>query len=359
MVVVLAILPGRLQPLDYMVVCIYEDRPQQFVGVKLLLLSLLRHCSDWRLRLYAPNLVSEQVQWLLRHPSVDVVEARLSGAGSYNVKPAVLLDSLDRGDEKCLWLDTDILVNGSLKFLVDESPDVVIVSQDPWEYPEGSSFRCSAWGLEEGRSLPGPLNTAVVRITRQHRRLIESWRQLLDNPAYRVEQRKPVRERNGLLLSDQDGLSALLASSEYANIRVRRLGHAGEVLQHHGAGAYGLRERRQHRRSGLPPLVHAMGTVKPWLRKRRVSPFTSPRDYYESLYLELSPYMHLAGNYQSELDEDVGWLRERTFASVVSEWISGHDPVRAGTFQATLHRLLSRSIPRWKDLDVRSEQGDG
>jgi len=329
-----------------MIVCIYEDRSEQAIGVKLLLLSLSRHCARWPVRLYAPRLDRKQVQWVRRFSNVELVESNLKGGGSYNVKPAVLLDSLNRGDEECLWLDTDILVNGSLEFLADEVRDVVIVSQDPWEYPQGSSFRCAAWGLEMGRSLPGPLNTAVVRISKQHRRLIESWQQLLGNPAYRAEQRKPVGERNAVLLGDQDGLSALLASTEFADVRVRRLGHAVEILQHHGAGAYGDRERRQHRQLGLPPLVHAMGTIKPWLRKRSVNPIARPREYYESLYLELSPYMHLARAYQSELDEDPRWFKERTIASLVSGWLCGDDPVRKGRLQASVHRLLSPRIPR-------------
>lgn len=336
-----------------MIICIYEDRPQQIIGVKLLILSLSRYCSLWPIRLYAPHLTKKQVQWVLRYSNVDLVESKLQGAGSYNVKPAVLLDALDRGDQECLWLDTDMLVNGALEFLAQEAPDVVIVSQDPWEYPDGSSFRCSAWGMESGRSLPGPLNTAVVRITRQHRRLIEAWHQLLEMPVYLAEQRKPVRERNGVLLSDQDGLSALLASKRFADIRVRRLGHATEILQHHGAGAYGWRERREHRRYGLPPLVHAMGTIKPWLRKRGVNPVTTPRDYYESLYLELSPYMHLAAGYLLELDEDPSWLQERTVASVVSGWLSWRNPVLAGSFQAAMHRLMSRRIPESKQIDAR------
>jgi hypothetical protein len=323
-----------------MLVCLYEDRPRQFTGVKLLLLSLARYCPDWKIRLHAPGLSKERKDWLRCIPRLQLIDAPLAGSGSYNVKPAALLEALDSGADQCLWLDTDVLVNGNLAFLKDGPGDTVIVSQDPWEYANGSSYRCESWGLEAGRSLPGPLNSAVVRISGSHRFLLTAWLELLKYPAYQEELKRPAVERDHNLLSDQDGLSALLASKEFAHIPVRRLKHAAEILQHHGAGAYGLRERWWHLRHGLPPLVHAMGTVKPWLMKRSPSLLKQSREYYESTYLALSPYVHLARGYQSELQEDVGWIVNKTAAAALCEVAAFNRPMIKGTAQAVIHRLI-------------------
>jgi len=62
----------------------------------------------------------------------------------------------------------------------------------------------------------------------------------------------------------------------------------------------------------LPPLLHAMGSVKPWQMKRSPSLRHDPRSYYERYYLELSPYLHEARRYRFELDEACEWLNITT-----------------------------------------------
>jgi hypothetical protein len=63
--------------------------------------------------------------------------------------------------------------------------------------------------------------------------------------AYLLEQEKRTEDRDHDMLSDQDVLSALLASLEFRDIAVHLL-HGSEILQHHGAGAYGLRQKWQN-----------------------------------------------------------------------------------------------------------------
>jgi hypothetical protein len=157
-----------------MLVCLYEDRPQQVPGLKLLILSLRRYCPSWPVRLRFPAISDNLRVWLASFPNVTVIDQGLNISGSYNIKPTVLLDGLSTTDE-CIWLDTDVLVNGDLAVLERIPPEVLIVTQDPWEYSLGSTHRCATWGLSAGRELDGPLNSAVVRVTRRHRELLSTW----------------------------------------------------------------------------------------------------------------------------------------------------------------------------------------
>jgi hypothetical protein len=322
-------------------ICLYEDRPYQIAGLKILLLSLDRHSPSWPVRLRFPDIPNSFREWLRRFSQLNLYEERLPSWGSYNVKPSVLLDGLATGADACLWLDTDILVNRNLEFLADLPPETMVVTQDPWEYTDGSTHRCGTWGLTEGRSLPGPVNSSVVRVTQHHLAFLEAWRQLLLLEAYVGELAKPVASRNQHLLSDQDALSALLASKQFAAIPVIRLAHSREILQHHGAGAYRLKHRWSNLKEGMPLLIHAMGSVKPWRMPDRPSLFRSMRDYYERTYLELSPYVHYARQYRPYLEEETPWLDNQTIAGRVGSVMAFNRPQLKGVCQATLHRALS------------------
>jgi hypothetical protein len=322
-----------------MLICLYEDRPNQVTGLKILLLSLERYCPTWPVRLQFPGIADSFRAWLRRFSQVSLYEERLPSSGSYNVKPAVLLGGLATGVESCFWLDTDVFVNGNLDFIAAIPLEAIVVTQDPWEYPDGSTHRAGTLGLVAGRSLPGPLNTAAVRVTQQHKGFLHAWQRAVMTEEYLAEQAKPIPQRNQHMLGDQDVLSALLASQEFSSIPVRRLMHSVEILQHHGAGAYGPAQRWANMIHGMPPLIHAMGSVKPWKMAERPGLLASPRDYYERTYLELSPYAHFARKYRFLLDEEAGWLEVRTLAGIMGTLTAFNWPVLKGLVQATLHRV--------------------
>jgi hypothetical protein len=321
-----------------MLVCLYEDRVQQLPGVKLLVLSLTRYCPDWRIHLYSPLPNADFSSWINNFPRVTLLQQEMEGGGSFNVKPLVLLTALHSGASKCLWIDTDILVNRNPHALFRESPETIIVTQDPWEYQDGSTHRAKTWGFRPERNLPGPLNSAVVCVTQHHIQLLEEWQRALRTDWYLKMQSLPIRARNQLALGDQDGLSALLASDKFSSIPVKRLKHPTEILQHHGAGAYSLPERCQTLRSGLPPLLHAMGGVKPWHMAPRPGLLREFRAYYERYYLELSPYLHAARQYSDQLGENYDWLRISTSFAKISHLASFGSPCLQGLAQASLHR---------------------
>lgn len=320
-------------------VCLYEDRPKQIPGVKLLVLSLARYCPQWKIRLTMPGASASFENWIGKFPQVEMIYSKPEGGGSFNVKPAVLLEALESGAPECLWIDTDVLVNSDPSSLLNVSPDTVIATQDPWEYADGSTHRASTWSLKPGRSLPGPLNSSVVRVTQQHVPLMKAWRDILRRDWYLEMQSRPVGARDRHVLSDQDALSALLASEEFSSLPVKRLKHPSEILQHHGAGAYSLAERWQTLRTSLPTFLHAMGSVKPWQMQTAPSLFRNTRAYYERYYLELSPYMHVARGYREELEETGEWLEISTTLAKMSHMASLGSPSVQGLSQATLQRL--------------------
>lgn len=321
-----------------MLACVYEDRVKQLPGVMLLVHTLARYCPDMPIRLRIPDAPLETRNWLRRYPLVTLLDTPLEGRGSYNVKASVLLDGLASGASCCLWLDTDVLINGSLAFIQLVPDDVFVATADPWIYSLGASYRAEMFGLESGRELDGPLNSAVVRVTRQHEPLLRAWAAILKSPDYLAEQSKPVAVRNPLMLGDQDALSALLASKPFALVPVRVLEHPSEILQHHGPGAFGPKARVRLWKNGLPPLLHAMGAVKPWNMSDRPSPRRDFKNYYERLYLESSPYVTVARRYRRLFGADAHWLELQSLISKYSLTLTKNNPVISGTLQATLHQ---------------------
>jgi hypothetical protein len=322
-----------------MLICLYEDRHTHIPGVKLLVLSLTKHCPNWQIRLQFPDAPPSFHAWISRFGRVQLLEGRPKNSGSYNVKPSVLLDGLGTGSEACVWIDTDVIVNGALDNLFSAPPDTLIAAQDPWEYASGSTHRAATWGLAPGRDLPGPLNSSVVRVTSFHTRLLNEWCDILQTEGYLAEQNKAARNRNQHMLGDQDGLSALMATLSFANVPLRRLVHSDEILQHQGPSAYAWRHRQRNLTNGLPPLLHAMGTVKPWRIDNHPSCWKNARNYYERIYLELSPYVYVARQYASALDEPTDWMTVQTLPGRISSTVA-RAPCMAGLSQAMIHRVL-------------------
>ena len=321
-----------------MPIFLYEDRPQQIPGVKLLILSIVGHCPNWEIFLNFPHAGSRFRAWLQHFPQVRLEQVKLGVERSFNVKPDVLLSALRRGFSECIWIDTDIILHRDPRELFQVPEDTIIITQDPWEYKDGSTHRAKRWNLSEARSLPGPFNSSVIRVTQQHTRLLETWQSMLRLNWYIDMQSLPANARDRLALGDQDAISALLASKDFSSIPIKCLRHPTEILQHHGAGAYSLRERWQTLRSRLPPLIHAMGSVKPWQMAARPSLFREPRAYYERYYLELSPYLHTARQYRTQLEEPADWMDIWTRPAQASHLASFRSPILQGILQATLHR---------------------
>jgi hypothetical protein len=183
------------------------------------------------------------------------------------------------------------------------------------------------------------MNSAALRVSQCHIPLLRAWADILKTDAYLAEQAKPVEVRNPMMLGDQDVISALLASSGFATIPLRVLQHPTEILQHHGPGAFGVRQRLRVLRTGLPPLLHAMGSVKPWNMAFEPTPRVDFRGYYERLYLESSPYVSVARQYREALQENgPHWLELQSTLSKMSMLLTANNPVLSGALQAAIHQ---------------------
>jgi hypothetical protein len=65
---------------------------------------------------------------------------------------------------------------------------------------------------------------------------------------------------------------------------------------------------------------------------------SSPRDYYERSYLELSPYVHTARQFRAALDEEAGWMDIQTMYGMAGTLLAFNRPALKGFIQAALHR---------------------
>lgn len=294
------------------VVCIAEDRLSERVAVKLLLLSLAKHCPDLSVVLTYPPADAAFRTWCARLPKVALRMDRVPGASGWNVKPHALLPLLDAGNDEVWWIDADVILTRDFRNTMPQLTDDVLVVCEEALYGGGGhrddGMRASAWGFETGRTLP-TLNSCVLRVTPAHVPLLTRWKELLESEAYVRAQALSWDKRPTHMLSDQDVLTALM-SSEFASTPIVLFRRGREIVQYFGPPGYTTRERLISLRAGLPPFVHEQGAGKPWHlhRDRNVQGLRAAID---RLYSELSPYRHCANAYRDDIDdpfEEADWL---------------------------------------------------
>jgi hypothetical protein len=289
------------------VICIAEDRRSEQVAIKLLLLSLSRHCPDLDVVLTYPSADEEFRAWAAGLPRVVVRVEGVSGASGWNVKPHALLPLLAAGYDEVWWIDSDVILARDFRaVLPPATKDAFVVCQEALYGAGGhrdEGARAGAWGFDVGRVLPSTLNSCVIRVTRAHVPLLERWKELLESDEYVRAQSRPWFERPNHMVGDQDVLTALLSSREFASIPVVILRRGREIVQYFGPPGYTTSERLINLVVGLPPFVHEQGGGKPWhlAQARRARGL---RPAVDRLYSELSPYRHCARTYRDELVED-------------------------------------------------------
>lgn len=300
-----------------MLVCIHEDRVEHILGVKLAIVSLLKHCPNFSILVsfpYAP--VSFRV-WINSLPQVKLLDApRLAKLG-WNIKPTLLLHCL-KENAHVLWMDADIIVNRDFRqrFSTLDNKTLVVAPEYYWGPEQGGNHRARVWGLKLGRKLSATVNTGIVRATPDHLDLLTAWQTLLKHPAYIEAQNQPTEKRPLAMVGDQEVLSALLGSENFSHIPIDFLQRGTEIAQCLGAAGYTPVERLSSTVGNSPMFIHAMGG-KPWRRTfylamaqtEKRSLRSRWRTYYDSLHLELSPYITVARQYQNQLDEVTDWMK--------------------------------------------------
>ncbi|MBT8471098.1 MAG: hypothetical protein HKN14_06135 [Marinicaulis sp.] len=288
----------------------YEDRPEAVVGVALLARSLVEHNPGAKLLVYSPlSSVSDAVAGLetVEHIYTD----EYVGSG-WNVKPHVLLRALDIV-ETAIWLDTDIVVTGDLRTQIEKiDADAVAVSQDfrmPGEV--GSHLRVKDFQLPPGRPLEYAVNGGSILVRRQHRALVEAWRDILKYEPYQQAQKAPRSERIPSFYSDQEALWAILASAPFADTPVFFFMTGRDVIFHCGANGYHVMHRLRNLFHDRSKFVHMLGRYKPWSFEEKPSVFSAPHDYLNLVCFELSPFHKAAQPFKSQVG-DPAWLEIRT-----------------------------------------------
>ena len=211
---------------------------------------------------------------------------------------------------------SDIIVTADLmKTLAGIDHESLLLTEEalwtPYGDPDG--MRARMWGFKVGRVLPFALNTGVIRVTRQHYPLMIRWRELLELDEYRSAQRQDWHSRPLHMISDQDVLTALLASEEFAHVPLRVLMRGKDIVQYFGPYGYTLRERLVHLAGRRPAFIHSQG-AKPWLWTKRNPKRRSARNYLYDLYVELSPYTLTARKYRPALSEPSQWMAPHSLA---------------------------------------------
>jgi hypothetical protein len=303
-----------------MTICIAEDRKSRETGVKLLLLSIHRHCPTVPVELFYPAADSDFATWLEALPNVALNREPLEGKQGWNVKPHAILATMSKGHDDVLWIDSDIILYRDFRpAMTSLERDTVVVTEEALWGPRGDpdGMRARAWGFEVGRVFPFSLNSCVVRFTDRHAGLLARWKELLSSETYVAVQQGHWRARPPHMLSDQDVLTAMLSSSEYSTVPVHILSRGTDIIQYFGPYGYTCVERALNLSRGMPPFVHAQGS-RAWLTgAAKPGEPMGVRDRFQRLYEDLSPYTFAAQSYVDELEEDCSWMGPRSWLSAL------------------------------------------
>ena len=314
-----------------MIVCTFDDRPSDIIGLKLLIASLQRHMPGLDIYVACPVADDDFRGWLKAFPRVTLDDAREWQGMGWDVKPHLLMKMLDAGHPAAVWIDSDIIVTRDFGDYLDDESSLVITE----EHAIGRNAvrqRVHGWGLDPGREITG-INTCFVCVRQIHRSLLASWIELMSSATYQHARTLPIAMREPHLLGDQDVLAGLLASTGFSDVRMRVLRRGSHIIQHIGSDGYPPSERLRHLFSGMPPLIHSQG-YKPWRYPEVPSIWRDTRMFFIHLYLELSPYSHFARQYTETIPNLPASLTIRTPIGRFSNAISLGKPSLRGLGQS-------------------------
>ena len=318
--------------------CIYEDRPSDFVAVRVLLASLRDHAPGLTLDVTLPNASREECDAIARRFGATV-RNDASGVGSkYDVKPGLLRRALERGADAAIWIDSDIVVARDFRpALADVPPHAIVVAEETLGVPyQGGTSRTEGVGLAVGRSLHATANTCVTRVTRAHLPLLTAWEALLRTADYRAAQDQPLAQRAVWYKGDQDLLTALLGSAEFADVPIHWLRRGRDVahcFQLGGVG-YNVLERLVNTVSRAQPIfAHSCGD-RPW----------RPPQGATTLHLETSPYTLIAARYEQALGEPLAWARPQLVGSRMLRSVFQDGVNMTGFFPALARELWDQRL---------------
>ncbi len=283
-------------------ICSYEDRRENFIGWKLLLMSLGRHSSGLKVCLFSRTFPEEFRSWVQRRAiNVDLIELEESELLGWNVKPLVVEKMFAAGHQRVLWVDSDILITGDILPRLEAIPEASIaVTLENGTFDER---RVTCHGMEVGRRFDGNLNTCLIHIHRHyHEELIASWKALLKGPAFLERQAMSNEERPIFCWSEQDVLAGLLCGKPprgFSSLELDLICLHREII--HVGSPYRIKARLGSPFRSKPFFLHAQG-LKPW------SISSEGKGTLRELQTKLSLYCHEARKYAVDLEEDPSWM---------------------------------------------------
>jgi hypothetical protein len=248
---------------------------------------------------------------------VTLVQGEFPGIGSFNIKPQVLLSLMDIGYEDVVWIDSDVVVLGNLSRLFGKlGHKTFVITEEALggRHNDYSGERTRRWGLKSGKTLPFAINSGIIRATTEHRAILQRWKELLESEEYKASMKLDWNQRPWHMLSDQDALTALLGSSDFADTDVKYLRRGIDIVQYFGFLGYTISERVRNLFGRQPTFVHSQGD-KPWTYEWKRSGGLDLKEYLRAIYLDLSPYTMCVIGYQSQVGRDISWTRAHFLVS--------------------------------------------
>jgi hypothetical protein len=290
-------------------ICLAEDREVCEPPLKLLLLSLIRHCSGTAINLFYPPAKDGFLTWLEKYPQVRLQRDPLATGLGWNVKPQAIMHLIDKGFDEVIWIDSDIIINQSMFPILAGLNSATLVATEHTlseERRDPNGLRARLWGLAVGRVLPFALSSGVVRVTKDHYHLMERWWELLKSKKYQEFQHTAWKQRPVHMLGDQDVLTALLTSKEFSEIPLQILRRGKHILQFDGVYGYTVAERMRNLLGDGPVFIHS-GAGKPWSEQWPLKP-DGLREYIKEVYLDLSPYTLSSLRFKHQLGCSTEWM---------------------------------------------------
>jgi hypothetical protein len=311
-------------------ICLAEDREACEAPLKLLLLSLTKHCPETTINLFYPPATDDFITWIRKCPQVYLQTARLKIGYGWNIKPQAIMRLMDAGYDEVIWIDSDIIVNRNpIQIFGQVESDTIVAAEDALgdSHEDRNALRARLWGFPVGRVLPFGLNTGVLRVTKDHYHLMVQWWELLQSRLYQEAQQREWRQRPTHMLGDQDVLTALVTSSEFSQIPLYLLRRGKHIIQFDGVWGYTIAERMRHLGGNIPTFIHQFGH-KPWSERSWAS--HQLKEYIKRIYLDLSPYTFAAMAFRRESECDTEWMEPHYMLSRILRVLGMGHPAFVG-----------------------------
>ena len=241
---------------------------------------------------------------------------------------------LDAGFDEVIWIDSDVFVTRDIRPLFHALDEAVFVATEAScaldrNDHDGAGRRAQLWQFSVGRVLPTALNSGILRVTRRHYPLMKRWWELLQSDEYQGCQQKEWMKRPIHMQGDQDVLTALLTSTEFAHIPLKVLRRSKHIVQFDGVWGYTTAERLRNLLGDGPTFIHSMGS-KPWVVRWESERRNGLGEYFKMVYLDVSPYTLSSAKFKEDLACDTNWMCAHYKFSAILRSLAMQHPALTG-----------------------------